>query len=192
MTDWWSLGDVGVRARTEPVRAVVLHHTGGERDAAGVCRTLRRKRLSIHYVVDYDGTVTQHADHDVVTMHAGAANGWTIGIEVVNRAAPLWPAFRERRQRPRLAYQDTVHGRRRTMLRFTAPQVDACRLLCARLCAEYGLPLDVPRSVYTGELITDALPPSVLSWYRGILGHFHVTRKKWDPVPHLLRDVVAP
>ena len=183
---WWALGDVGVRARTEQVRAVVVHHTGGEGGAEQVCRTLRARRLSVHYVIDYDGAVTQHADHDVVTYHAGQANGWTIGVEVVNRARP--PATTAH---PREAYRDVVHGRESARLRFTPAQVEACRALCRRVCAEYGLPFDVPKDP-SGALITTTLAPQVLATYRGVLGHYHVTSRKIDPVPHLLRDIMLP
>jgi N-acetyl-anhydromuramyl-L-alanine amidase AmpD len=168
------------------VRAVVLHHTGGEGSSEQVCRTLRARRLSIHYIIDYNGTVTQHADHRLVTYHAGQANGWTIGIEVVNQARAPAAA-----RHPRIVYRDTVHERELSLLRFTDAQVASCRMLCRQLCLEHRLPIEVPRDPSSGELITRTLEAATLAAYRGVLGHFHLTAKKIDPAPHLLRDITA-
>ena len=93
---WWRPGTPGCRARKEPIRAVVFHWTGGTRGAQGVAQTLRTRTsrktgkpspLSIHYIVELDGRVVQCADHSTVTYHAGAANEWSIGVEIVGGPA---------------------------------------------------------------------------------------------------------
>lgn len=184
MTAWWSPGDVGCRPRTEPVRAVVLHHTGGEGDAEQVCRTLRARRLSIHYVIEADGTIVQCADPaTTVCYHAAAANAWSIGVEIVSRG--LAPALRPR---ARTDYADTVHGHRLRFLRFLAPQAVAARELCEALCGRFGLPLAVPRDA-GGHVRLERLCDDELAAYRGVLGHLHVSGRKVDPSPHLLRDL---
>lgn len=81
---WWDAGDIGTRKRKAPPRAFVYHWTGGTRDARGVCETLRARSLSIHYVIDPDGRIVQCCDPvTTVAYHAGAANAWTIGCEIV-------------------------------------------------------------------------------------------------------------
>lgn len=81
---WWEPGDVGTRHRKASPRGFVWHWTGGTRDARGVCETLRARSLSIHYVIDPDGRIVQCCDPlATVAYHAGDANAWTIGCEIV-------------------------------------------------------------------------------------------------------------
>ena len=183
---WWHAGTRGTRRRRKPPRAVVLHHTGGERDAVGVCSTLRDRGLSIHYVIDASGKVTQHADPDLaVTFHAGGANEWSIGVEITNRGVA--PASKAR---ARVAYQSTMHGRPTTFLRFSPDQVDAAQRLCEYLCERFGLPLRVPcdSALVATRAVLDL--PALSAW-RGVLGHYHIERGKVDPSPHLLDELAT-
>lgn len=84
---WWAPGKPGARRRKAPARAVCWHWTGGSRGVEGVASTLRQRGLSIHFVVEPSGRVVQCADLDTVTFHAGAANEWTIGVEIVGGPA---------------------------------------------------------------------------------------------------------
>lgn len=84
---WWAPGRPGARRRKAPARAVVFHWTGGSRGVEGVASTLRQRGLSIHFVVEPSGRVVQCADLDTVTLHAGAANEWSIGVEIVGGPA---------------------------------------------------------------------------------------------------------
>lgn len=89
---WWAAGSPGTRKRKAPARAVVHHWTGGTGGAQAVAHTLRTRKsrktgkpepLSIHFIVEPSGRVVQCADLDTVTLHAGAANEWSIGVEIV-------------------------------------------------------------------------------------------------------------
>lgn len=90
---WWNPGDPGTRKRKAPPRAFVWHWTGGGNPAETVCRTLRNRRnpktgkpepLSVHYVLDLDGRLVQCADPaGTVCYHAGTANEWSVGCEIV-------------------------------------------------------------------------------------------------------------
>jgi hypothetical protein len=84
----WDCGDVGTRARKAPPRAFCWHWTGGTRDAKGVCETLRARSLSVHYIIDPDGRTVLCVDPvTTVAYHAGDANAWTIGCEIVGGPA---------------------------------------------------------------------------------------------------------
>jgi N-acetyl-anhydromuramyl-L-alanine amidase AmpD len=78
------------RPRREQLRAIVLHWTGGT-DARQCFRTLRSRTgphtpdgLSVHYIIGSDGEVLHTASTSLVCLHAGVANAWSIGIEVVS------------------------------------------------------------------------------------------------------------
>lgn len=89
------------RTRTHPPVAVVLHTTRGREGALvdgpapastqaetlALYQSRTAREVSWHLTVDTDGTVLQQAD--LVSWscwHAGHANGWTIGVELVQRA----------------------------------------------------------------------------------------------------------
>lgn len=182
---WWEPPMRNVRRRRSPVRFGVLHHQGGEGQALAVWRVLRGRRLSVHFQIDQHGTVTQYADLDVATFHAGAANDSSWGVEIANAAKPPGHA-----KHPRETYTDTVHGREREMLRFYPAQVGAAYDLCRAVQGILGLPMTLPMDG-EGRVRRDVLSGDELAEWHGLVGHYHLTERKWDPVPHLLDDIAA-
>lgn len=160
---------LGHRAET---RAVVLHWTGGRRGAAGVFETLRERGLSVHFVVEADGTVWQFADCDRRCSHAGAANGWSIGVEIVNPAGPELSA--KDTAAGRTITECTIRGRLVRHASFTAPQTRSALALTRAVCAAWGLPL----RARAGEGTATA---QELSEFRGVLGHYEISDQKTDP-----------
>ena len=79
--------------RDGPVAFLILHYTGMQ-DAQSAIDLLRSpaSKVSAHYVVDEDGTITQLVAEEKRAWHAGisywrgqrALNGASIGIEIVN------------------------------------------------------------------------------------------------------------
>lgn len=170
--------------RTE-TRAVVCHHTGGRRGVEGIFQTLQERGLSVHFVIESDGTIWQLADAALRCAHAGTANGYSVGIEIVNHAGP--------KNLPRDALREVVreeiHGVERDATTFTVAQVQSALALTHALCRAYGLPHRVPEE--EGKLITTVLPKEVRDEYRGVLGHFHVKETKRDPGLVVLRAIQA-
>lgn len=64
----------------------VLHY-----DGAGISRRcfeiLRQRRLSVHFLLDVDGTIYQTLDLQERAWHAGASNDRSVGIEIANLGA---------------------------------------------------------------------------------------------------------
>lgn len=72
------------------VESVVLHETV-TRSSKATVDVLKQRGLGVHFIVDPDGTVFQHADLLLDKMwHATTFNGSSVGIEVVN---PYEPRF---------------------------------------------------------------------------------------------------
>lgn len=96
--------DVRRRLSQHWVRNIILHTTKGEwpqtiRTNLGPFMSIGKKvakywttspeNAAAHLVVDWDGTVTCHADLDCdATMHAGACNEFSIGIEIFQGSRP--------------------------------------------------------------------------------------------------------
>lgn len=191
----WSASSPGAYRRTKPVRLVVWHWTGGK-TSEGCVRALKSRGLSVHYTIDHDGTIREHADPLlVVTQHVGqvkfrsgalSINAVSVGIEIAHKGlAPSFDGDAWRREE----YVSSVHGKSVLLLRFAEPQVDAARWLARHLSERLSLPLEVPRD---GErqLRTDVLDEATMRGFCGHAGHYHFAVGKTDPGPELLREIV--
>ncbi len=65
------------------VDRIVLHHTGDDA-ASKTCRALQQFGLSVHYIIDRDGTIVYAVDEGKMAFHAKGQNSKSIGIEIVN------------------------------------------------------------------------------------------------------------
>lgn len=157
-------------ARSAPARCVVWHWTAGVGRAERVASTLRSRGLSIHFVIDPDGRVVQMGDVTRRMAHAGAANGQSVGVEVVSpgttRAGVAQPARRPVDAR--------VHGRTVRVWSWTEEQARAIVSLADWLSDA----LAIPRAVPAGDV--RAREATWLRAWRGHLEHAHVTARKAD------------
>lgn len=102
--------------------------------------------ISVHYIVDRDGTVHCYIPEDRVAWHAGAGtflddpkytnamNQYAIGIEVAAMGSQEEMSIYLTKQQYQ-ALDDSLKG-------FTQAQYDALKLLVADLCARYEIPAD--------------------------------------------------
>lgn len=193
--DATGLSFAGLRSthpRTQPVRAVVLHWTGGAGGPAAVYRTLRTRSgprspdgLSVHYVVGSDGEVVQMAPHSLVCLHAGIANEWSVGIEIVSPGFPMGSAYEREKKAGvrREIYSDRWKTTRRTgvrMLDFTEAQTASVVLLCETLCDTLKIKRAVPLDE-DGSLLRREMRVAELAAFSGVLGHAHCHPTKLDP-----------
>jgi N-acetyl-anhydromuramyl-L-alanine amidase AmpD len=162
-----------------------VHHTGGEGDAAQVHRVLTERGLSVHFYIDHGGVVYQFCDADAYCSHASGANGYSVGIEIANRAN----AQADHAKWERDLTRETIHGQTSTATRFYPAQIAAAIALCESLSKAYGLPLCVPEDV-SGMPLARVMSKGELAAYRGIMGHLHCTTKgKRDPGLEILREM---
>lgn len=174
------LGLPGHGRRTE-TRAVGWHWTGGE-NAGGVLRdVIGDRHLSVQFSIDQAGVIFQYADADDRCSHMNEANGWCVGMEIVNRADGR-PTVGPGRW-PREVYDETVHGHTFKCTAFYPAQVIAVKTLTQALCAHYGLPFARP---YPGN--TSVLTHDQLAAFRGVIGHYEVNPSKTDPGTRLFRE----
>ena len=207
-TEGWNLELLG-----QWVDLFVLHY-----DACGTSRRCfevlhDRRGLSVHFMLDLDGTIYQTLDVKERAWHAGSANNRSVGIEIANIGAyPDMDTLNEwygrdedgrtvvtRPERfgesgirtadyvARPARDDVVtgeiNGRELYQYDLTDAQYKSLIKLTAALCRT--LPRITPAypTDESGALRREVLPEAELEAYHGILGHWHITRNKVDPGP---------
>jgi N-acetyl-anhydromuramyl-L-alanine amidase AmpD len=160
----------------------VLHY-----DAAGTSQrcfqVLQDERgLSVHFLLDVDGTIYQTLDLRDQAWHATKANPRSIGIEIANLGAVppgQAPAADSKTKRIR----GVVQGIELEQPEFTPQQYDALAKLAAALCTIFPkIAPDAPRDP-SGVVRTTALSDAEFADFHGILGHLHVQTNKQDPGP---------
>lgn len=168
------------------INKFIFHHDGCP--SSEVCwRVLHNERgLSCHFLIDNDGTIYQTADLALMTFHAAQYNLSALGLELANRG----DAKKEPNYYPdRRTLACKVNGSAILAWDYTDSQYasmqDLARLLLRHLP---NLPLDYPQDpgspgkAYWGTMAPDATGDSTaVPAFSGYLGHYHCTRRKWDP-----------
>ena len=171
-----------VEAVQAVVRQFILHHDGCP--SSEVCfNVLHNERgLSCHFLLDNDGTIYQTMDLSLMAYHAAGFNARSIGIEICNRGdAKRDPGYYRKRSVKRETTTVRIHGHIYQCFQFTPVQVDAMRALADGLArALPNLPLEYPQDT-PGHQAWGEIPNAVQ--FSGYLGHYHTTRRKWDPGP---------
>jgi murein DD-endopeptidase MepM/ murein hydrolase activator NlpD len=186
------LKDKSLRAVQQYVRQFVIHLDGCA-DAAMCWHVLQNERgLSCHFVLDNDGTLYQTLDLADCGYHAAGLNETSIGIEISNRGdARKDPSFYSKKGIKREPVTCTIHGEKYVAFDYTDEQKKTMVALGRTLAkALPGIPLTYPQTV-GGEPIWGRLRPAeglpeetiLRQTYSGYLGHYHITRQKWDPGP---------
>jgi len=186
------------RRGIDSIRQIVLHHTGGDGDgAARVYNTLfNDRRLSVHFVVDDDGRVFQFLDVVEKAWHAGKVNEVSVGIEcnlfpLVDRKPNYYSGPRNDRTNnvPHEVGRFEVHGKTYDAFVMPSKQVDSAARVCAGVWAglyqQTGRPRFATAPLFPHDEVTGEIPRTNVSDVRGhvgMLGHYHVTARKIDPL----------
>ena len=150
--------------RSKQLDQIILHESVTSSRAATE-RVLKKRRLSVHFMVDRDGTITQHAPTKKATYHAGSGhNSRSIGVEMVS---PYYGA--------RAKQGDTVvNARWAHKKRYILPskeQAEGCFRLVDWLCLECDIPFTFPcvdneRGFKWGRSEEEADSPGVMAHHR--------------------------
>lgn len=164
-----------------------LHHDGLYR-AADTFNVLHNQRgLSVHFILDDDGTLYQTLDLKEKAWHGGINNPMSVGIEISNRAnARKFPdAYnlrnqRKRRVSSRLVRNELIGGRMYKGFEYTNKQYETLILLARCLLSVFPkINCDFPRNPdgkLTKGIIDDPMG------YCGFICHYNINESKWDPV----------
>jgi hypothetical protein len=143
---------------------------------------LNRRGLSVHFMIDNDGTIYQAMDPQYVAWHAKGSNFSSIGVEIANAYYPKyanWYAKNGFPERP-LVEGLEVHGQ--VLAPFTGfydVQVEAYTALAEALHIAYNIPLETPTNSDGSPLMT-VDPVAAKGNYSVYLNHLHVSPRKTD------------
>ncbi|MBI5850044.1 MAG: N-acetylmuramoyl-L-alanine amidase [Planctomycetes bacterium] len=191
-----------------------------------VCGTSRRcfqilqdkRNLSVHFLLDVDGTIYQTLDLKERAWHATIANDRSVGIEIAHIGAypaPGHPVMRSwyakdeaglRIAFPAVAetgvrtkgfvarpasnelFEGEINGDRVWMHDYTKEQHEALARLTAALSRVFPSLALEVPRDAAGKPLARALTADEFASFRGVLGHYHVQTNKNDPGPALVWD----
>jgi hypothetical protein len=174
------------KARTIAPTGIVLHTSRGQRggvrsgsrpsnraETLALYQSRTERQVSWHLTVDTDGDVLQQADvASWMCWHASHANGWTLGVEMVQHpdTGDLWQT-----------------------------QVDATVAVVEVLCREIQIPRRVPVDAKGNPFVgpvhawQEKSEGGAQGSWQGVLGHRHLTtnRGPGDPGDGIFRALLA-
>ena len=135
---------------------IVIHHTGSGQDIDAGVATIHQWHLAngwagigYHYVIRKDGTIEEGRPHWTIGSHCFGQNSNSIGLHISGDFTNAYP---------------------------TNEQIEACAMLLANICSDYGLPID-NQHIYghrdfnntdcPGDNLYNALPTIIgkANWY---------------------------
>ena len=146
-------------------------------------RVLDKRGISVHFLLDADGTIYQTMDCQHVAYHAGSrgANNWSIGVEINNAYYPKYQSKYIKRglgERP-MCHTSVVNGHRLDPhMGFYNAQKAALKALWAAVHRATGVPLRCPMK--GSRMSTDTEPEVAAGSFRGVVHHYHLTKRKID------------
>jgi len=149
--------------------------------SSAMCHKVVKKRgLSVHFMVDNDGTIYQTMDTSNIAWHCRGVNTWSIGVEISNmidiKKQPYYEGF-VGKPRPIMSGAE-VHGKvLKDFLWFYPEQVEALKKLWAAIHEYYKIPYLAP-TASDGSLITTVIPKA--KRFHGFACHYHVNAQKPD------------
>ncbi len=163
-------------------------------------KVLNRRGISVHFLIDNDGTIFQMLDTQHKAWHAGipryeGGNAKGIGVEISNAYYPKYQDWYVRHgfgERP-LQEHGFVHGG--TLSPFTdfyPVQLEALQALWMAVHLGIGIPLEYPKNSQ-GYIETGVHRKCERGEFHGICNHYNFTRGKIDcaglDLPSLLGDL---
>ena len=169
---------------------IIWHWTGGENSAQTTYHTLVQRDLGVSFCIDRQGVVYQYLDPVLydprdVGGHLGLRS---VSIEVANYGFRFKGQKKPTRGQDREIDTEVIHGINLDCARFYPDQINSLVKLTRTLCCDLGIPLKFPRES-NREIAYRKLLPKEIKDFKGIIGHFHKTRKKYDPGFQIFRDL---
>ena len=157
-------------------------------------RVLDKRGISVHFLIDNDGTIYQTMDLQHIGWHAGSSkiNAKSIGVEISNAYDLKWQSWYKRNgfgERPIVA-DAQVHGKTLgAHLGFYPVQLEALQALWKAVHLACGIPLETPtgaaKNTYTSQVSSGK--------FKGFVSHYHITKRKIDcgglDIEKLLEDL---
>jgi len=150
-----------------------------------ICQDVLTKRgISVHFLIDNDGTIYQTMDMQHAAWHAGTSrvNRASVGVEITNAYYPKYQEWYKRNghgERP-LKTDAWVHGNKlEPFLDFYPIQVEAAQALWRAIEPVTKVELKTPLNQF-GKTETRYIQEVVYGKFAGIVSHYHCSKRKID------------
>ncbi|CAG8510726.1 6504_t:CDS:1 [Diversispora eburnea] len=158
------------------IECIILHWDVAK-SSKDCFQALVDRGLSIHLMIDYDGTVYQSLDLAKRAWHAGSDNDHSVGIEInnpydVKHYDPNWPREIVNSRTP------NKQGKFHKHLDFRPEQKTRVVEVVEALCSILDVPRKLPPLDSEGKVVARTLQKNEIN---GVLGHFHTSSVKIDP-----------
>ena len=160
-------------------------------------RVLEQRGISVHFLLDNDGTIYQTMDMNHAAWHAGdkKLNHNTVGIEISNAYDLKYQDWYKKNgfgERP-VIDGETVHGNKlKPFTGFYDVQIQALKQLWKAIHEGLGVPYDCPVDE-KGETLKRVDPKVKSGSFKGFVSHYHATERKIDcaglDIANLLKDI---
>ena len=146
-------------------------------------KILIKRKLSVHFLIDNDGTIYQIMDTNHIAWHAGRrkVNNTSIGVEISNAYYPKYQSLYVKNgfgERP-VWDNSKVHDKvLEPHLGFYPVQEKAFAALAKCLNKVYNIPLEVPK--VNNQLVKTIYKDAKEAKYKGVVNHYHITERKID------------
>lgn len=130
-------------------------------------------------------TIYQYLDLNHKSWHGGWANTYSVGIDICQQPSLKWKDHYVKKGYDVSVIENTT-GRGDSQVLSIDPRValavkDAIKSLCAILEIPYQCPRGADGKSYTGDFYHGVVDKDYLeSSFTGVIGHHHITQKKWD------------
>lgn len=147
-------------------------------------KVLDKRGISVHFLIDNDGTIYQTMDMQHAAWHAGSerTNRPSVGVEITNA---YYLKYQERYEKngfgPRPIIEDTwVHGKRlEPFLGFYPKQLEALKALWKAVHEAADIPYETPLNQF-GNTSTKYEQDVAYGKYEGFVSHYHISKGKID------------
>lgn len=154
---------------------------------------LKRRGLSVQFMIDNDGTIYQSVDANHICYQAKGFNATSIGVEISNAVETKYQSYYVRKgfgKRPVLPKQKIHKGTYGPLLGFYPVQLEALKALIKAVCTNYDIPIRVPLDGNKKLANTVHLPETQMRKWRGVCAHYHLTTRKMDVIGTDLQELV--
>lgn len=159
---------------------------------------LENRGLSVHFLIDNDGTIYQLMDMNDIAYHAGGKtwNDKSIGVEISNAYyldKQQWYVKQGLGERP-IIKDAVVHGEKlQPFTGFYPEQIDALKALMKAVNRATGIPLQAPLD-RSKETNTTVSKKAASGDFEGFISHYHLTNRKIDcaglDLKRILKDLI--
>jgi len=147
-------------------------------------KVLDKRGISVHFLIDNDGTIYQTMDMQHAAWHAGSerANRASVGVEISNAYYPKYQDWYVKNgfgERP-LVEGAWAHGSKLDpFLGFYPAQIEALKVLWEAINNATGIPYETPTNQF-GSTSTKYEQSVAYGKFTGFVSHYHVSKRKID------------